>query len=143
MSKRGRITSVKPGRGPSLLGGIVSVGAAVFGIVWVVQAQRMFTGLPGAMIPGGAPLFPLFGLVFVVMALVVAAYQFKNALSPKRHSIVDITDDESEPDPLNEVLTARKDTPHDARGRRFCPYCGRPIQGDFSFCPGCGRKLSS
>ena len=25
---------------------------------------------------------------------------------------------------------------------RYCPYCGEPVQWDFSFCEQCGKKLS-
>lgn len=45
--------------------------------------------------------FPLFGIVFVITGLVMAAYNFFNATTKKRLSIVDITSPGEETDPLN------------------------------------------
>ena len=64
--------SVKPGRGPSMMGGIGAVIAIVFGIVWTLSAAQM--GAPG--------FFPLFGVLFILVGVVQAVYNFKNAGSP-------------------------------------------------------------
>ena len=46
--------SIKPGRGPSAMGAMGSIVAAVFGLIWT-----------GAAVSMGAPIFfPLFGVVF-------------------------------------------------------------------------------
>ena len=57
---------IKPGRGPSAMGGIGAVAAAVFGIFWTAIA-------PGFM--------KAFGVIFIVIAIAQAVYHFKNAAS--------------------------------------------------------------
>lgn len=66
--------SVKPGRGPSMMGGIGAVIAIVFGVVWTLSAAQM--GAPG--------FFPLFGVLFILVGVVQAVYNFKNAGSKNR-----------------------------------------------------------
>ena len=74
--------SIKPGRGPSAMGAMGSIVAAVFGLIWT-----------GAAVSMGAPIFfPLFGVVFVIMGIVQAVYNFKNATSENRYSEFDIVD---------------------------------------------------
>ena len=46
--------SIKPGRGPSMMSGVASIGAAIFGLIWTIAAASM-----------GAGPFALFGLVFI------------------------------------------------------------------------------
>ena len=118
--------SVKRGRGPSFMGGMGSVFAAIFGIIWTLASATMTRGM-GIM----GVIFPLFGLVFVGFAVVNALYDFKNATSKKRYSEFDIVDGEEEPDPLNEKFGEAE----------FCPYCGAKVEGDFEYCPKCGKKL--
>lgn len=66
--------SVKPGRGPSGMKFIGSVFAIVFGIFWTIMAARM-----------GAPaFFPIFGVIFIIMGIVQAAYNYKNATDKNR-----------------------------------------------------------
>lgn len=60
--------SIKPGRGPSMMGGIASVGMGLFGLLWIFFVLRM-----------GGGFFALFGLVFVLIAVAQAVYNFKNA----------------------------------------------------------------
>ena len=74
--------SVKPGRGPSMMGGIGAVIAIVFGVVWTLSAAQM--GAPG--------FFPLFGVLFILVGVVQAVYNFKNAGSKNRFSAFDITE---------------------------------------------------
>ena len=82
--------SVKPGRGPSLLGGAASVIAAVIGVVWIAVAASM-----------DAPVyFCLFGVVFVGLAIAHALYDLYNATAKRRFSLFDITEEGEEPDPL-------------------------------------------
>lgn len=130
--------SVKPGRGPSAMGGFASVIAGIFGIFWTVLAVSM-----------GAPFpFPLFGVLFILLAVVQAVYHFRNAAGKNRNSIVDITDAEEEPDPLDLRFgsspgPAPSGSPKPVSGTllHFCPYCGQALEEDFAYCPGCGKKL--
>ena len=129
--------SVKPGRGPSMMGGIGAVLAALFGVFWTIMAAQL-----------GAPaFFMLFGVIFVGIGIVQAVYNFKNATGKNRYSSFDIVDSREEQDPLEERFGRGIEDPPErgeARSRhadRFCPYCGRPVEGEFEFCPRCGKKL--
>ena len=113
--------SVKPGRGPSLLGGAASVIAAVIGVAWIAVAASM-----------DAPVyFCLFGVVFVVLAIL---YDLYNASAKRRFSLFDVTEEGEEPDPL-----AREDRSGGAEA--FCPACGAKVAADDRFCRKCGREL--
>ncbi len=90
--------SIKPGRGPSFGGGVASLFAAAFGVVWTIMACSLTQGSPFPVV-GWA--FPLFGIIFVIAGLAMAAYHFINATSKKRMSILDVTAPGEEPDPLN------------------------------------------
>ncbi|MBE6659302.1 MAG: zinc ribbon domain-containing protein [Ruminococcaceae bacterium] len=128
--------SIKPGRGPSMMGGVMSVAVAIFGIIW--------TGLAASM---GAGPFALFGIVFIAIAVFNAVYNFKNATGENRYSIYDITDHGEEPDPLNQRFGTDSHTENETRGQRngkeyrFCPYCGTELKPDFVYCNSCGKKL--
>ena len=51
----------------------------------------------------GAPaFFPIFGVIFIIMGIVQAAYNYKNATGKNRYSSFDITEDGEEPDPLEQ-----------------------------------------
>ena len=65
--------SIKPGRGPSMMSGIVSIAIGIFGVIWTVGAASI-----------GGGLFTLFGLVFIIIAIVNAVYNFKNATNKNR-----------------------------------------------------------
>ena len=83
--------SIKPGRGPSAMGGIGSAAAALFGVFWTLAAASM-----------GAPVFfVLFGIVFILLGVVQAIYHFRNATGENRYSEFDIVDSDEEPDPLD------------------------------------------
>lgn len=122
--------SVKPGRGPSMMGGIIGIAVAVFGVLWTVMV-----------IVSGAWIMAPFGIIFVIIAVVDAIYNFKNATGKNRYSQYDITDENEEPDPLNERFggTYEREKPRD--GGTYCPYCGEKAQRDFEYCPKCGRRL--
>ena len=125
--------SIKPGRGPSFMAGIGSVGAAVFGIIWTIAAASM-----------GAPtFFCLFGVVFVIIGIAQAAYNFKNAAGKNRFSTFDITDESEEPDPLNQRFGEPQIEHIDNTGENgnFCPYCGSKVNSDYEFCRNCGKRI--
>lgn len=122
--------SIKPGRGPSMMGGVVGIFMIGFGILWTVFVSRI-NGI-----------FALFGVFWTGVAIAITVYNFKNATGKNRYSAFDITDGNEEPDPLNE----RFGNPGSAAQRndidnRFCPYCGIPVADEFAYCNNCGKKL--
>lgn len=127
--------SIKPGRGPSFMGGLSSVFGIVFGIFWTIMAVSM-----------GAPFFfPLFGLLFIGIGVVNAVYSFKNATGEQRCSEYDIVDSSEEPDPWNRRFGAKQAEPSPTGatdgGFAYCPYCGAKLGEGFAFCGKCGRPL--
>ncbi len=122
--------SIKPGRGPSMMSGIVGIFMICFGVVWTVMAAQ------------ASFLFALAGIAWTAIAVVNTVYNFKNATKGNRYSSFDIVDGEDEPDPLNKhygnTSTEEKKTTSD---NRFCPYCGNAVGEDFEFCNSCGKKL--
>ena len=125
--------SIKPGRGPSFLGGIVSIVVGLFGIVWTVVASGM-----------GGGIFALFGVLFITVAVVTAVYNFKNATGKNRYSAFDITDGDEEPDPLNERFGRETSDSVRSIGDQenvFCPYCGNKVEDGFEYCNKCGKRL--
>ena len=82
--------SVKPGRGPSMMGGISSLFAVGFGVFWTIQAVQKELSMA------------IFGVLWTGLAISSAVYNLKNAVGKNRHSDYDITDASEEPDPLNE-----------------------------------------
>jgi len=144
--------SVKPGRGPSMMGAFGSAAAALFGVFWTIGAASM--GAPG--------FFVAFGFIFIAIGVAQAIYNFKNATSQNRYSAFDITDGNEEPDPLNEFFGGGNENPErnrnastpeasssvhdemsvgDESEKAFCPYCGAEVEKDFTYCMKCGKKL--
>ncbi len=157
MKDRRKITSVKPGRAQSFMGGIGSIIAIIFGIFWTVMASEMTGGIGGP-----ASFFPLFGVIFILAGVANAIYSFSQATSKERHSLIDITDSETEPDPLNERFGNRISQDEETEleriatailkedgspledgddGANYCPYCGKAVDDKFSYCPSCGKEL--
>ena len=127
--------SIKPGRGPSFMGGIVSICMGLFGLLWTVVVAS-----------SGGGIFALFGVIFIIVAVVQAVYHFTNAASPNRYSAYDITEHGEENDPLNERFGKAPDQPVQessvsSAGSRYCPYCGAKAETGFAFCNKCGKKL--
>ena len=125
--------SVKPGRGPSWMGSFASLAVAIFGVIWIIAAQSM-----------GAPaIFPLFGIVFVIVAVVQGVYNISNATRKNRFSEYDVVNSQEEPDPLNAKF--QQDAPGAASKEttpaKYCPYCGAPLEGAYNYCPKCGKEL--
>ena len=127
--------SIKPGRGPSAMGAVGSIFSAIFGIIWTIAAASM-----------GAPVFFwLFGVVFVILGIVQAIYNFKNATGENRYSEFDIVDSAEEPDPLAQKLGLERENPESEAGEagdfRHCPYCCARLGSGFTFCGKCGKRL--
>ncbi len=144
--------SIKPGRGPSMMSGVASIGAGIFGLIWTIAAASM-----------GAGPFALFGLVFIGIAISSAVYNFKNATSENRYSTFDIVDSTEETDPFNERFGKSSNVSADLNryadgtprfaddtvtgnqsvtsSNAFCPYCGNEVEKDFVYCNNCGKAL--
>lgn len=92
----------------------------------------------------GAPtLFCLFGVVFVIIGIVQAIYNFQNATGKNRFSSFDITDENEELDPLNERFGEPRIEHKDYTNENgnFCPYCSTKTNSDYEFCRNCGKKI--
>lgn len=127
--------SIKPGRGPSAMGAVGSIFSAIFGVIWTIAAASM-----------GAPVFFwLFGVVFVILGIVQAIYNFKNATGENRYSAFDIVDSAEEPDPLARRLGLEREDTEPGTGQtgdfRYCPYCGARLGSGFEYCGKCGKRL--
>ena len=123
--------SIKPGRGPSFMGGIMSIAVGIFGVIWTIIAAGM-----------GGGLFALFGIVFIAVAVINAIYNFKNATSQNRYSAFDLTEGNEEPDPFNQYYGSKEGEEVVSEPRNsFCPYCGTSVEEDFEYCNNCGKKL--
>ena len=124
--------SIKPGRGPSFMGGVMGIAGALFGVLWTVLA-----------VAGGAWFMAPFGLIFIGVAVVQAIYNFKNATGKNRYSEYDITDENEEPDPWNEKFGENKENTQTKTTvkARYCPYCGVKNEEDYKYCTDCGREL--
>lgn len=123
--------SIKPGRGPSMMGGIIGLFMIGFGVLWTVVAAQ------------ASPIFALFGVLWTGIAAVNTVYNFKNATGKNRYSQYDITEGPEEPDPLNERFGDGQSEPQSKKDadNKFCPYCGTAVAEDFEFCNNCGKKL--
>jgi ribosomal protein S27AE len=138
--------SIKPGRGPSALGAAGSVATVIFGVFWTILTINLTKNIP---FPIVGVIFPLFGLIFIGIGIAQAIFHYKNATGKNRMSLLDITDDSEEPDPLNEYFNKSKDIKSDTvksgKPRKFegefCPYCGNKVKDDFDFCPNCGKDI--
>lgn len=165
--------SIKPGRGPSMMGGIIAIAIAVFGILWTIGAGSITGEFSGTSFEGDfmvsgmdivtdsdfgmmsgfgsdpfdtmGTIFPLFGVVFVIIAVCIAVYNFKNATSKNRYSEYDIVDGNEESDPLNERFGNSDADEHydetDSGDALFCPYCGTPAEDNYMYCKKCGKRL--
>ena len=124
--------SVKPGRAPSMMSGVMSILVGIFGVIWTIAAASM-----------GGGFFALFGIVFVAVAVVQAVFHFKNATSTNRYSAFDIIENGEEPDPLNQRFGGQSEVSevNNSSDVKFCPYCGAKVGSGFAFCSQCGKDL--
>jgi len=141
------MVSIKPGRGPSLMGGIAAIAVGILGVGWTVTVMSI----------GAPPFFALFGIIFVCLAIGMGIYNFYNATSRNRFSHFDITTDQQESDPLADAMGYTKtstekstSTEHfnhskDTEARQYqgdyCPFCGNKVEKHFDFCPNCGKDI--
>ena len=129
--------SIKPGRGPSMKAGVIGIAVAIFGVIWTCVSVSM----------GAGPLFAMFGVVFIAIAVFDVVYNFRNATGENRYSVYDITEDGEEIDPLNERFGTKnsEESPQteqrNGKKSRFCPYCGAELASDFVYCNSCGKKI--
>ncbi len=124
--------SIKPGRGPSMMSGIMCIIVGVFGIIWTIGAVSM----------GAGPIFALFGIVFISVAVINAIYNFKNATNKNRYSTFDIVDKSEEGDPFDKYIKTDIDSFDSSESNsNFCPYCGTKVEDEYEFCNKCGKKL--
>lgn len=131
--------SVKRGREPSFMNGIMGIVSALFGLFWTFFV-----------ISNGGGIFGLFGLIFVVIGILNSIRGFRNALGKHRTSEFDVVDEQEEPDPWNEKF-GESDPWGDnfdnggknpySGSNSFCPYCGNEVRKDYEYCNNCGRKL--
>ena len=127
--------SIIPGRGPSMMGGVMSIVVGLFGVGWTIIAASI-----------GGGFMAIFGVLFILVAIIQAVYNFKNATSENRYSEYDITDNMEESDPLNDRF-GRQFRPESETHKsgetesHFCPYCGSAVDSTFTFCNRCGKKL--
>lgn len=85
----------------SAFGGVVGI---IFGCFWTILAYKMTPAVPVAADSIFADIFPLFGVLFIIVGIVNVLYNLKNATARNRFSMVEVTGDNEEPDPLDPVL---------------------------------------
>lgn len=131
--------SIKPGRGPSMMGGFGALASVAFGVIWTLAAINM-----------GAPVFfPLFGLVFIALGVGQAIYNFRNAKGENRYSAFDIVDSDEEDDPLNRRYGARHEDAADSSAplgrfprRGLLPLLRRARRGRLRLLPPLRQKAA-
>lgn len=136
--------SIKPGRGSSAMSFIGSIVSIIFGVFWTIMAAGITADSPF----GIGKIFPLFGVLFIVIGIFQAIYNYKNATGKKRYSMFDITDSTEEGDPSYKWIKNETESKEENECRKFtgteinyCPYCGTEIEGNYMYCPKCGKKI--
>ena len=138
--------SVKPGRGPALM--VV--------IFWVIGGLSMIPVLIAVSSGGSEALRVIFGVWFVLAAIVALAFALHSAFARKRMTLYDIDTRGEEIDPVAAALRRSPDPPpadagpasgqdpgasdHRHRGGS-CPFCRGRVEPSFHFCPKCGKPI--
>jgi hypothetical protein len=124
--------SVKPGRGPSLMGAIIAV---------VVGLPCIFFFLSTAIREKAPGIIIFFCFAFLVMLLTGIFASLYNATAKNRVSAYDITTSAEESDPFACLAPSPNSSPatRQAVASPFCPFCGAAVQSEFKFCPQCGK----
>ena len=128
--------AVKPGRAPSLLGALASLGISIVGVVMLISAFRK-----------GEAFVILFMVVFCTIAISGLIYNVYNAFERNRFSQYDLVPSAQEPDPLAGALGYENPAAsrQPASRRRFpgnhCPFCGAQAAETVDFCPSCGKDI--
>ncbi|MHB8061465.1 MAG: hypothetical protein ACYDG2_02345 [Ruminiclostridium sp.] len=85
----------------------------------------------------------MFGVLFIILGVLQAIYNYKNATGKDRYSFVDITDSKEESDPSDEWIKnkVKEEVQEDKHNDivRFCPYCGIQLESDYISCAKCGK----
>lgn len=124
--------SIKPGRGPSAMNAVGGIIAGIVGVIWTISAASM----------GAPPAFIIFGVIFIIMAIIQGIYHAMNATGKHRMSVYDIT--EHEPDPLDPTSrqTTKQANQIQVKHVQYCPYCGQHIADEaHMFCSSCGSQV--
>ena len=141
---------IKHSKNPSIMGGIACIAVAAFGVLWTIAASSITSSFSriapfraSAFGKGIETIFPLFGVFFIVVAIVAAAYNFKKGTINKRVSKYYIAGTSEETDSPNEHL-GKSSAPNRASVPEavcFCPFCGSSAKENYRFCNRCGKKL--
>jgi len=122
--------SIKPGRGPSAMNAVGGIIAGIVGVIWTISAASM----------GAPPAFIIFGVIFIIMAIIQGIYHAMNATGKHRMSVYDIT--EHEPDPLDPATRQTTKQANQMRDIQYCPYCGQHVADEAHvFCSSCGNRV--
>jgi hypothetical protein len=112
------------------MGAIGSLVAVIFGIGWTLNVAATPFGVRNPMV--------IFGVAFVVMAVIQFFYHFKNTAGKNRMSLYDITDD-NETAVKKTVNRERQASGSGTRG--YCPHCGHKLNRGDAFCSTCGQSV--
>jgi hypothetical protein len=125
--------SVKLGRGVSVASAIAGLFVAAFGVLWTILAIVITADAP---FPAVKIIFPLFGVMFVVIAISGVVYNAYNATATNRLSNLDIESNDNAR-AVASSATVLKDEP---RGK-FCTSCGTNLRDADKFCSQCGAPV--
>jgi vacuolar-type H+-ATPase subunit I/STV1 len=133
--------SIKPGRGPSGISFAGSIIAIIFGVFWTIIAASMMANAPFGII---GMILPLFGVLFIIMGIIQALYNYKNATGKNRYSIFEITEEEGDPSDqwIKRGIESEEENEQQsfiAAEANYCPYCGIQLEQDYTYCPKCGK----